>query len=157
MRFWDTSALVPLLCLEDASAAASALYRDDPIVAVAWTSAVECASAIARLEHDQLLNAAQATHAFARLDELTRTWREIEPTNEIRDIARRLLRAYRLRAGDAIQIASATLAAERRPATIEFVTLDARVETAAQKEGFRVIFPGREPDTHTEPPRQTST
>src|SRR6185295_12646731 len=105
-----------------------------PAVAVAWTTLVECASAIARAERDHLLALDQATAAFARLDELARVWREVEPTNDLRDIARRLLRVHPLRAADAIQVAAATLAAERRPSSLAFVTLDIRLETAALKE-----------------------
>ena len=145
MKFWDASAVVPLLIDEDTSQAIGAVRRADPLMAVSWLTVVECGSAIARAEHEQLLDQHEAAAAFARLDELARLWTEVEPASDLRDIARRLLRAYRLRAGDAIQLAAATLAAERRPATLELVTLGDRLETAALKEGFVVIFPGREP------------
>lgn len=144
MKFWDASAVVPLLLDEDTSEAVGALKRADPLMAVSWLTVVECGSAIARAEHEQMLDQDEAAAAFTRLDNLARGWIEVEPTSDVRDIARRLLRAYRLRTGDAIQVASATLAAERRPATLELVTLDDRLETAALKEGFPVIFPGRE-------------
>jgi predicted nucleic acid-binding protein len=144
VKFWDASAVVPLLLDEDTSEAIGALKQADPIMAVSWLTVVECGSAIARAEHEQLLEQDEAAVAFTRLDDLARVWIEVEPTSDVRDIARRLLRAYRLRTGDAIQVASATLAAERRPATLELVTLDDRLETAALKEGFPVIFPGRE-------------
>jgi hypothetical protein len=42
---------------------------------------------------------------------------------------------------DAIQLASATLAAERRPPTVAVVTLDDRLKAAAAREGFPVIVP----------------
>ena len=74
---------------------------------------------------------------------LARLWREVEPSGELRDIARRLLRMHRLRAGDAIQLASAVLASERRPASLPFITLDDRLRDAALKEGFFVSMPGR--------------
>jgi predicted nucleic acid-binding protein len=144
VKFWDASAVVPLLLDEDPSEAVGALKRADPLMAVSWLTVVECGSAIARAEHEQMLDQDEAAAAFTRLDNLARGWIEVEPTSDVRDIARRLLRAYRLRTGDAIQVASATLAAERRPATLELVTLDDRLETAALKEGFPVIFPGRE-------------
>jgi uncharacterized protein len=143
VRFWDSSAVVPLLHREPASEAVRALYDRDATMIVAWTTIVECGSRIARLERDAAIEAAQAANAFARLDEIARGWLEVEPAGEVREIARRLLRAHQLRAGDALQIASATLAAERRPATLEFVTLDDRLETAALKEGFPVVVPGR--------------
>ena len=145
MKFWDASAVVPLLLHEDTSDTTAALRRSDPIIVVSWLTIVECGSAIARAEHEQMVEQHEAAAAFTRLDELSRVWTEVEPTTDLRDIARRLLRAYRLRAGDAVQLASATLAAERRPSTLELVTLDDRLETAALKEGFMVIFPGREP------------
>jgi predicted nucleic acid-binding protein len=153
MKFWDTSALGPLLVAEDATTATQALYRSDPVMVVAWTTSVECASAIARAEHDAMLTPAQADEAFARLDDLSRAWREVEPGNEQHEIARRLLRVHRLRAADALQLAAASLAAERRPASLELATLDDRLEAAARREGFSVIVPGRPPaedDAHAD-------
>ncbi len=143
MRFWDTSALVPLLVHEDATEAVRTHYAADAAVIVAWATPVECASAISRAEHDDSLTSREAVAAFARLDELARVWREVEPSNDVRDVARRLLRVHRLRAGDALQLAAATLAADCRPASLAFVTLDDRLEAAALKEGFIVIVPGR--------------
>lgn len=144
MKFWDTSAIVPLLVREDATDAARNEYGSDPSMVVCWTTPVECASAIARAEHDALLTQTEATQAFARLDELALVWREVEPSTDVRDIARRLLRVHRLRAADALQLAAATLAAERRPASLIVVTLDERLEAVALKEGFVVIVPGRD-------------
>lgn len=142
MRFWDTSAIVPLLLHEESSASAADLHRTDPDVVVSWITLVECGSAIARREHERVIEPGEAAIAFARLDELARSWREVEPSDETREVARRLLRAYPLRAGDALQIASATVAAERRPSTLEFVTLDERQQAAARKDGFAVVVPG---------------
>ena len=44
-----------------------------------------------------------------------------------------------LRAADALQLAAAFAAAERRPASLEIVTLDDRLANAARKEGFAVL------------------
>ena len=84
MKFWDASALIPLLAAESASAGAQALFRGDQTVLVAWTTPGECASAIARAEHDQILSAGQADEAFARLDALAHVWQEVEPTEDQR-------------------------------------------------------------------------
>jgi predicted nucleic acid-binding protein len=142
VKFWDTSALVPLLLDEPATAAVQRAYRADAVVLVAWTTAVECASAVARAEHDQIVDAATAAAAFARLDELLRVVREIEPSDDVRDVARRLLRAHRLRAADAVQLAAATLASQHRPHALTFVTLDTRLGAVAEREGFTVLYPG---------------
>ncbi len=136
MRFWDSSALLPLLGEEPKTDAARALYLDDTEVAVWWGTPVECASAVARLEREGALTPAGAGEAFARLDALWRSWIEVEPTDEIRETARRLLRAHPLRAADALQLAAGIIASERRPPTLAFVTLDDRLRTAAAREGF---------------------
>jgi hypothetical protein len=46
------------------------------------------------------------------------------------------LRVHPLRAADALQLAAAFIAAERRPSSLEVVTLDDRLAAAARKEGF---------------------
>jgi hypothetical protein len=136
MKFWDSSALVPLLAAEPASRPVLALYTQDPEAVVWWSTPVECASAIARLERDGALSPPDAIVAFARLDALAASWLQVEPTDEIREIARRLLRVHPLRAADALQLAAAFAAAERRPPTLTFVTLDDRLRAAAGREGF---------------------
>lgn len=138
MRFWDSSAIVPLCVEETATDRALALVHEDPEVAIWWATPVECASALARLEREAALTPADAADAFRRLDLLARSWFEIEPHDELREVARRLLRVHPLRAADALQLAAAYLAAERRPPTLEVVTLDERLRHAALKEGFRV-------------------
>lgn len=135
MKFWDSSAVVPLLVHEDATDAALARAREDPELAVWWGTPVECASAIARLERDGA-PPDRVAEAFARLDDLAHAWTEVEPHDEIRQVARRLLRVHPLRAADALQLAAAYLVSERRPLTLEIVTLDERVRLAALKEGF---------------------
>ena len=138
MKFWDSSAIVPLCVEETATDRALALVNEDPEVAIWWATPVECASALARLEREAALTPADAADAFRRLDLLARSWFAIEPHDELREVARRLLRMHPLRAADALQLAAAYLAAERRPPTLEVVTLDERLRHAALKEGFRV-------------------
>jgi len=138
MTFWDSSALVPLLAAEPSTPAVQAHYLRDPEVVVWWGSPVECASAIARLERDGSLAPADASESFSRLDALAPSWMEIEPSDEVREAARRFLRVHPLRAADALQLAAAFVAAERRPSTLAFVTLDERLRAAAGKEGFLI-------------------
>ena len=138
MRFWDSSALVPLLAEEPATPVAQRLYAEQPAI-VWWATPVECASAIARLERDGGLSAGQSVEAFGRLDALRESWIEIEPGDEVREVARRMLRVHPLRAADALQLAAAWLAAERRPASLPFLTLDERLRAAAAREGFPLV------------------
>jgi predicted nucleic acid-binding protein len=136
MRFWDSSALVPLLAAEARTRAVQTMYARDTDAVVWWGTPVECASAIARLERDGALSAAGATESFSRLDALAMSWMHVEPSDEIRESARRFLRVHPLRAADALQLAAALAAAERRPSTLTVVTCDDRLRAAASKEGF---------------------
>lgn len=136
MRFWDSSALVPLLVLERETGRIRELYGESENVLIWWTTGVECASAVARLERDQALAAEDATRSLDRLAALAASWHTIEPTESVRDTALRLLRVHDLRAADALQLAAAVLAAEGSPRTLPFVCLDRRLAVAAQREGF---------------------
>ena len=51
----------------------------------------------------------------------------------------RFLRVHSLRAADALQLAAAFVAAERRPASLQVVTLDERLADAMRKEGFALV------------------
>jgi predicted nucleic acid-binding protein len=139
LRFWDSSALVPLLVEQRASRRVAALYRADPAIIAWWGTRVECDSAVARLEREGKLTPKGAGEALRRLDLLSAVWQEIQPLDLLREAARRFLRSHNLRAADALQLAAAFLAAEQRPATLEFTCLDERLSLAAEREGFPAI------------------
>jgi hypothetical protein len=139
MKFWDASAVVPLLVAEPATRSIQALAIRDPAVLVWWGTAVECASALARLERDALLTSDAADEAFERLRSLADDWHEVDPSDALREAATRFLRVHPLRAADALQLAAAFIAAEGRPSSLEVVTLDERLASAARREGFVVV------------------
>jgi len=139
VRFWDTSVVVPLLLMERSTPAALATLAEDPDQCVWWGTTVECVSALARVERD----GGAVEQAFDRLDEFARTWREIDPSNAVRRAATRLLRVHPLRAADALRLAAAIVAAEGEPRSLPFVTFDDRLASAASREGFPLVRPGR--------------
>jgi len=139
VKFWDASAIVPLLVAEAATRRLQALAAEDPDMLVWWGSEIECVSALVRLERDAALNAQAMTLSLQRLRQLAAAWHEIDPSDAIREAATRFLRVHPLRAADALQLAAAFLAAERRPASLTILTLDDRLGAAARKEGFTVI------------------
>lgn len=139
MRFWDTSALVPLLVEEPSSGAARFALVDDPRIVVWWATAVECVSAISRRERTEPGSGAQAARAHVTLERLAGEWAETPPTEQLRDDARRLVRVHDLRAADAFQLAAARIAADADPGTLPFVTLDDRLALAASREGFPIL------------------
>jgi predicted nucleic acid-binding protein len=132
---------VPLLIAETTTPALRSLAREDRAIVVWWATAVECASALARLDRERVLEEAALVTALGRLKHLAEGWHEVDPSDGIREAALRFLRVHPLRAADALQLAAAYVAAERRPPSLEVVTLDDRLAAAARKEGFRVREP----------------
>jgi hypothetical protein len=115
------------------------LLREVPDVVVWWGSAVECASALSRRESEGSLTTGEVQQGFRFLAEAERSWKEISPSDQLRNLAIRLLRAHQLRGGDALQLAAAIMASENRPETLEVVTLDDWLALAASREGFTVL------------------
>ena len=138
MKFWDASAIVPLLVSESSTEGMLKWLDDDPSMLVWWGTPVECCSAIARREREGALGAADATLALERLGSLATAWHEVQPVDVIRRTAQRLLRVHSLRSADSLQLAAAIIAAEHEPSTLPFVSLDNRLNDAAGREGFRV-------------------
>jgi hypothetical protein len=143
MRFWDSSALIPLLIPEPATTALMAVMREDAAAAVWWTTPVECAAAIARLARDERLSRDDAALATELLATAQRGWSVVPPTDRVQQQAMRLLRLHPLGTADALQLAAALVLAEHDPRTLPFVTLDDRLAFAAEHEGFDVPGPVR--------------
>lgn len=139
MRFWDSSAVVPLLVEEETSEVLRRHYAEEDALLVWWATEVECASALARLERDGLLSPRETSEALQRLDDLADAWSLVEPTTRVLQVAKRLLRTHDLRAADSLQLAAALLAAEGQPAGLSFVCLDDRLCLAAEREGLAVV------------------
>ncbi len=137
MTFWDSSALVPVLNEESRSLEVRKWAALDTIV-VAWHTRVEVFSALARLHREGSISEACLGRHLAKLERMASAWIEIQPLEDVRCTAMRLLRTHVLRSLDALQLASAWFAAEGRPDTLDFVCFDARLASAAQREGFRV-------------------
>ncbi len=139
MRFWDTSALAPLLIRERNSSALEALSKTDPAIVAWWGTLPECTSAIARLERQGRLSQSETVNAFSHLQDLAERWHEIQPSETLRQSALRFLRVHPLRAADALQLAAAFAAAEGKPRNLPFVCLDERLSAAAGREGFPLM------------------
>ena len=142
MKFWDSSAVVPLLMQESSTERFGEVYAGDARMIVWWATEAECAAALSRREREISGAGGQAVaQAFIRLDELGRHWSEIAPVGEVRATARRLLRTHWLRAADALQLAAALIACEGKPEMMEFVCADERLIAAARLEGLTIIAP----------------
>ena len=138
MKFWDASALIPLLIDEATTQAMWQLSSAERYLLISFITPIEITSALTRRVRTHELTAAQMDFANKRLPELQRFWLMIDDLPAISRIALELLRTHPLRAGDAIQLASAITASGDRT-TIPFVTLDKRLAVAAAAEGFPVL------------------
>ena len=141
VRFWDTSALLPLIVAERVTGRVERWLRDDPHVVVWTLTRVELLSALARRRRETP-GAARKLLA-ARRDVLTAwsLWSEVTAVSAVRQHGERLVERYPLRAADSLQIAAALVASEGLPATLEFVTFDLQQARAAEGEGFPVLGP----------------
>src|SRR5262245_49259162 len=73
VTFWDSSAVVPLLVEQEASARVSAWIAADESIVVWTLTVVEVASALGRLVREQAISEEIAGQAEARADELGRS------------------------------------------------------------------------------------
>jgi predicted nucleic acid-binding protein len=138
VRFWDSSAVIPLLVDQAASGRVAGWLEQDGDL-VLWTmTAVEVASALRRLVREHAVDEDAATTAEDRLDDLVRVSHVVVDVEAVKALARRLLRLHALRAFDALQLAAALHWAEGRPERRTLHTLDTRLALAGRREGFVV-------------------
>ena len=136
MRFWDSSAIIPLCLKERTSEAVKGLMKDDENIVVWWTTYIECLSALSRRQREGVFTSGDATKVRAVLSALAAAWSEVQPTELVRLRAERLLSIHPLRAADALQLAAALVWAQETPRGLDFVCLDQNLRESSLKEGF---------------------
>ena len=139
MRFWDSSALIPLFVDERHSETTQALIAEDPEMMVWWASPVECASAVHRLRREGLFAPAESTQILSAIALAFAAANVVQPGDALSAKALRLLGVHPLRAADALQLAAALLWVRDAPGGRDFICLDERLRTAALLEGFAVL------------------
>jgi predicted nucleic acid-binding protein len=139
VRYWDSSALVPLIVNEATTVGRQDLLRQDNLVVTWWGSLVECASALNRLHREGNLNSQERDQALDKIRRYAAKWLSIRASKRVQQRALDLLRTHPLRAADALQLAAALAARDNTPAMLEVVCGDGRLSAAAVKEGFIVL------------------
>ena len=140
MRYWDASALVPLVVAEpDSELVRTWLSEDDQIVTWAW-SRTEITGAIERRARDGSLSRHQRREALRRFEAFAESWDEVTELLAVRSRANALLARHPLRAADAGQLGAALLIHEQLAGALTFVCLDHRLSTAAELESLRVML-----------------
>ena len=138
MKFWDSSAILPLLLDERTSASVAAVYEDDERQIVWCLTEVEAVSALARRER-QGGKPVDVERARTTLKILSERWEEVTSVESVRTRAIRLLGTHGLRAADALQLAAALVFCDEQTESLPFVCLDDRLSEAARKERFPVL------------------
>lgn len=139
MRFWDSSAVLPLFARQDASTKVDAWLREDPVLAIWTLTPVEITSALWRLVREGAVDEDVAVRADSRAQEVVAASYLVVDVEGVKVLARRLLRMHAVRAADAMQLGAALLWSGGQPHNRMFLTLDARLAVAARREGFIVL------------------
>jgi predicted nucleic acid-binding protein len=139
IAFWDTSALVPLCCAQSRPASRSrGLFRRFKKPVVWWATPVEIRSALVRLRQDGDLTDRQVRDAIRKWEMLELTVREVNPTEQVRGLARAIPEQYQLRTLDSFQLAAALAWCQEQPSRRPFICFDNRLANAAESAGFLV-------------------
>lgn len=138
LAFWDTSAIVPLCCFQDKSQTLRTLRRKYEVVAW-WATSIEAQSALKRLVSQNIISQNAYTQSVNRLEIQKDTWREILPTEKVRNLAKDLIETQNLRTLDALQLASALVWCFERPKGRIFVCCDDKLSEAAGNLSFTVL------------------
>jgi predicted nucleic acid-binding protein len=139
MKFWDTSALLPLCLKEPQTEKVQDLVRQDGDLVAWWGALIEGYSALARLRGEQVLTGEEELQSRQVFLRLSSQWTEVRPSNLVRDQASRVLLLHPLRAADALQLAAALVWAGSQIPSLEFVCLDQRLREAAARVVFQFI------------------
>ena len=138
MKFWDSSAIIPLCLKEPWSETITRLIKADEDMMVWWATRVECQSALARRRREGVLSPEEAIKATTILNILSAEWSEVQPGERLRQRAERLIMVHPLRTADAFQLSAALIWAEESPKDQVIICLDHNLRAAAHKEGFTV-------------------
>jgi predicted nucleic acid-binding protein len=134
--YFDTSALVKLCVLETGTPLAVALWEGGDALLTSRIADVEVRAVLAAAERIGRIDAAPASLARERWDELWPGLGNVEVTPAIADAAGALADRRPLRAADAIHLASALVV---REVDVLFAAWDRRLADAARAEGLLVL------------------
>jgi predicted nucleic acid-binding protein len=138
MKFWDSSALVPLIVAEKETDYCLKTLSGDQEMLIWCLSKVEVISALCRVVRDEKFSESDFNKAKKQFNELIQRAYEVKAIEKVRNRALRLLEVHPLRAADACQLASALVATQEDPDRLSILSFDERLKSAAAKEGFDV-------------------
>jgi predicted nucleic acid-binding protein len=135
--FWDTSAIIHICVPGQSASAARRVLEQHPVV-VWWTARVEVRSVLERLRNEGVISPRAYDASRTRLEALLGSWREIVPTDSLRELACVQLERFPIRAADALHLGAALIWCKQKPRGRLFVCNDLRLGDAARQAGFTV-------------------
>ena len=147
MKFWDSSAIVPLVVDEEETDYCLKTLSDDQEMLIWCLSRLEVMSALCRRVREGALNERYFLEAKRHLNDLVEHAYEVKAIEKVRQRALRLLEVHPLRAADACQLASALVATQEDPDRLVMVCFDQQLNNAAIKEGF-IVNPVKNENEH---------
>jgi hypothetical protein len=135
--FWDTSAIIHI-CVPGQSASAARRLLGQHAVVVWWSARVEVRSVLERLRREGAISPRAYDVSRNRLDALLDSWREILPTDSLRELACIQLERFPIRAAAALHLGAALIWCNQKPRGRLFVCNDLRLGDAARQAGFTV-------------------
>ena len=140
IAFWDTSAIIPLCYLQNASSAARKFRRRFKSHMIWWGTRVEVHSGLARLRRLNEIDEPSVRKAISKWETFESEANVIRPVEYVIDIATTLPALYDLRSQDAFQLAAALVWCSERPRNRPFICADLRLIEAASDAGFDAIL-----------------
>jgi uncharacterized protein with PIN domain len=84
VKFWDTSAVVPLCVIEPNTGTVKSILSSDPSMVVWWATRTECVSVLKRQTRDSSLRIEDQRQARQVLSQLANAWIEVQPSKLLR-------------------------------------------------------------------------
>ncbi|HTX77770.1 MAG TPA: type II toxin-antitoxin system VapC family toxin [Terracidiphilus sp.] len=140
IAFWDSSMVVPL-CVRQAITSNAQVLGEQFRMVVSWFARVEVHSSIARMLRMGQITANERVQGFVLLDRIRADWREVTPSEAMRQKAEDFVERFPLRAADALQLASAWIWCQGHPRGRPFIAGDVQLLDAARQLGFQTVEP----------------
>lgn len=137
--FWDSSAIVPVCCVQECSVPARKAYRKFKKPIIWWGTPIEMQSALRKLNQTGFLTTKQTINAFRLWESFRANSHSVVLFEKTIVLAEELPERYGLRSLDAFQLAAALVWCREKPQNRPFICADVRLGNAAKEAGFDLI------------------
>jgi predicted nucleic acid-binding protein len=137
--YLDTSSLVKIYLPEVDSAAVKRMVDTAEVVASSRLAYVEARAAFARKRRERGLTAKDYRDVLQDFDHDWESYFAVDVSDSLVRLAGQLAEKHALRGYDAIHLSSAVVVRKQGDRPVTFACFDARLSSAARREGLRVV------------------